>query len=110
MLRAIEEVGQDVEDLTSEGFRQDGRTVRSVLWNLFVVGEAANALPDAVRARAPDVPWRSIRGFRNVLAHEYFGIDLDIVWATATDDLPRLSEALERLLAEAEDDWSLPPP
>jgi len=100
MLGAIEEIESDTAGLTGEAFREDGRTVRSVQWNLLLIGEAANAIPAEVRSRATEVPWDAIRGFRNVLAHEYFGIDVDIVWTTATEDLPELRAALERLLEQ----------
>jgi uncharacterized protein with HEPN domain len=70
--------------------------------HLQIMGEAANALPEEVRALAPDVPWHQIIGMRNVLVHGYFEIDTDIVWDAATRDAPILKAAVEQLLAKLE--------
>src|SRR5574337_1930729 len=56
--------------------------------HLQIVGEAAQGLPDEIRALAPDVPWHKIIGMRNILVHGYFEIDTDIVWDAATRDAP----------------------
>lgn len=66
--------------------------------HLQIIGEAARALPEEVRALAPEIPWPKIIGMRNVLVHGYFEIDSDIVWEAAGRDVPRLKPALERLL------------
>jgi uncharacterized protein with HEPN domain len=59
----------------------------------------ARALPDSIRARAPEVPWAKIIGMRHVLVHDYFGIDTDIVWDVVERDLPGLKRQLADLLA-----------
>ena len=73
------------------------------LRHLQILGEAAAGLPQEVRDLAPDVPWPSIVGMRNVLVHGYFDIDADIVWEAARRDVPALRPALLRLLQELED-------
>ena len=73
------------------------------LRHLQILGEAASGLPQDVRVLAPDVPWPSIVGMRNVLVHGYFDIDADIVWEAARRDVPALRSALQRLLQELED-------
>lgn len=83
-------------------------TVTSLLqvWflrHLQILGEAAAGLPQDVRDLAPDVPWPSIVGMRNVLVHGYFDIDADIVWEAARRDVPALRSALLRLLQELDD-------
>jgi uncharacterized protein with HEPN domain len=72
------------------------------LRHLQIIGEAARALPQHVRALAPDVPWQKIIGMRNVLVHGYFEIDTDIVWDAATRDIPALRPSIERLLRTLE--------
>jgi hypothetical protein len=57
------------------------------------------AIPEKIRALAPDIPWRQIAGMRNVLVHGYFEVDTDLVWDAATRDVPKLKPAIERLLA-----------
>lgn len=66
--------------------------------HLQIIGEAARALPEPLRASAPEVPWSKVIGMRNVLVHDYFGIDTEIVWEAASRELPRLRTAIESLL------------
>ena len=59
-----------------------------------MIGEASSHLPIEVQEQYEDVPWGMIKGIRNILAHEYFGIDLEIVWKTVKEDLPILKKRL----------------
>ena len=68
--------------------------------NLEVIGEATKRIPLDLRARYPDVEWRKIAGLRDVIAHEYFGIDTDILWDVIQDRIPALSADLYQILAE----------
>lgn len=70
--------------------------------HLEIVGESARALPNDVRAMAPDIPWAKIIGMRNVLVHGYFDIDTEIVWDAAHRDIPDLKPAVQRLLETLE--------
>jgi uncharacterized protein with HEPN domain len=71
----------------------------AVMRQLEIIGEAAKRLSGAVRARRSDVPWRQITGMRDVLIHDYMGVDLNEVWGVVTRDLPPLKSAVEDLLA-----------
>lgn len=73
------------------------------LRHLQIIGEAARALPEDVRALAPEIPWSNIVGMRNILVHGYFDIDTDIVWNAATRDVPAIKPAVERLLKTLEE-------
>ena len=87
-----------IADLTFEQFKTDRKTVDAVVRNLEVIGEAAKHLI-AVQDDLPgDIPWADIAGMRNILIHEYFGVDLGIVWQTATGDVPLLRAKLQPLL------------
>jgi len=66
---------------------------------LEIVGEAANRVPEGVRARYPNIPWSQIVALRNRLIHGYNAVDLDILWRIVVQDLPPLATALERILA-----------
>ena len=63
----------------------------------FVIGEAVKQLSNEAKDHQPDVPWRKIAGFRDILIHHYFGIDLDEVWRIIQNELPRLRDAIESL-------------
>lgn len=67
--------------------------------HLQIVGEAARAVPESVRAFAPEIPWREIVGMRSVLVHGYFEVDTGLVWDAVTRDVPQLKPAMEELLA-----------
>ena len=91
-----------VEGQTRDAFLADKRTQQAVILNLIVLGEAATkiaqASPDYVAAH-PAVPWKSLRGMRNRIAHGYFSVDLDIVWDTVETALPALLEQLDEMRA-----------
>lgn len=75
-------------------WQNDEKTVDAVIRNLEVIGEASSHLPIEIQEQYPDVPWSMMKGIRNILAHEYFGVDLEIVWKTVQDDLPILKKRL----------------
>lgn len=72
------------------------------LRHLQIIGEAVRALPEDIRAQAPEISWTNIIGMRNILVHGYFEIDTDIVWNAATRDVPALKPAVEKLLKSLE--------
>lgn len=103
-LRQIIESSRDAVSFTSgmdrESFLADLRTQRAVVMSLMIVGEAAARVisdhADFAEAH-PDIPWRSIRGMRNRIAHGYFDVDLVVVWQTVEVELPTLIDRLEAL-------------
>ena len=103
ILDAVARVEEYVEGLDRKGFTADSKSVDAVVRNLEVIGEAAAHVPDEVRDRYPEIPWREIRAMRNRLSHAYFAVDVDVVWKTARDDLDALVPALRRMLAETDE-------
>ena len=90
-------------DRNRAAFERDELLQTWFLRHLQIIGEAAKALPEEVRALAPDIPWPKMIGMRNVLVHGYFEIDTDIVWDAARRDVPALKPAVERLLQALEE-------
>lgn len=88
-----------VEGMNEAAFRDDRRTIDAVLRNVTVIGEAARNVPEDFRSRFPAVPWQEMADMRNVVVHEYFGVDTGILWHTVTRDVPDLQTALENVLA-----------
>lgn len=76
----------------------DRKTSDAVLYNLVVIGEAAARISGETRARAPEIPWTRIVGLRNLIAHEYFRIDLEVIRAIVVEELDRLDRTAERLI------------
>ncbi len=94
-----------VQGMAREDFQQDKRTQQAVIMSLIIVGEAATKVMDSHADFAqehPQVPWRSMRGMRNRMAHGYFDIDLDMVWNTVQNALPELLRQLSALRPPAD--------
>ena len=73
---------------------------QAVFYNYIILGEASRSIPPEIQALAPEIPWRIIGNLRNVMAHEYFQVNLEIVWQTTPENLPPLKQALQQLLAK----------
>ncbi|HEX5309019.1 MAG TPA: DUF86 domain-containing protein [Solirubrobacteraceae bacterium] len=88
-----------------EAFYADGKTRDAVVRNIEIIGQAAKGVSDTTRELEPDVPWRQMAGMRDKLIHEYFGVDLALVWDVVERDLPdvrpRLEQLVERLASES---------
>ena len=97
---AILDIRSFVHGMSADAFMADKKTVNAVVRSLEVIGEATGKIPTDIRMRYPDVPWDEIIGMRNRLIHEYFGVDLDIVWQTIQDDLAALETAITTMLNE----------
>lgn len=104
IVEAGEAIASYVEGFDPEKFRRDRRTVDAVLRNIAVIGEAARSIPEDIRELRPEVPWVDIADMRNVVVHEYFGVDLEILWRTATVDVPELLQAIRDLASGLADD------
>jgi len=92
-----------VKGLSFEEFCNDRKTYSAVIREFEIIGEAAGNLPDELKRGRPDVEWRDIKDFRNLLIHEYFAVDLEIVWKIIQDDLPILMDAVREMMrAESE--------
>jgi uncharacterized protein with HEPN domain len=94
---AIHKIKTYTEPLDFSGFAADEKTQDAVVRNLEVIGEAARLIPQEVRTSSHHIEWRKIIGLRNLLAHEYFGINLAIVWDVVTTKLDDLNDACEYL-------------
>jgi uncharacterized protein with HEPN domain len=87
-----------VQGLCFEEFRDDRKTYSAVIREFEVIGEAVGKLPENLKGRRPDVEWQDIKDFRNLLTHEYFGVDLEIVWKIIEEDLPVLMDATREIM------------
>ncbi len=86
--------------MSKEAFSEDAKTLDAVVRNLEVIGEAIKKVPEKIRAKHPDVEWKKIAGLRDILIHEYFGIDVEVIWDIVQNKLPILEEKVSRMLAE----------
>lgn len=98
ILDAIAEVGSYLHDVTWEGFLLNSEKRFATIKQLEIIGEACDRITEPVKTAHPEVPWRAIKGFRNISIHEYFGVNTALVWEIAVNDLPGLKlQVLEML-------------
>lgn len=105
-LAHILECAEKIERYTKAGekeFFDDARTQDAVIRNFEIIGEAAKRAPEAYRKKHPEIPWRLMAGFRDVLIHAYEGIDLKRVWRIAQVDLPKVRDAIGKILPPLEE-------
>ncbi|MGH7409937.1 MAG: HepT-like ribonuclease domain-containing protein [Candidatus Methylomirabilis sp.] len=100
ILEAIGKITRYTAGLSLKTFSEDSKTLDAVVRNLEVVGEAIKNVPDGVRLRYPAVDWRRIAGLRDILVHEYFGIDVQIIWDIVTSKLPDLERQIWQILKD----------
>lgn len=81
-------------------FLSDRKTQDAVIRNIEIIGEASKKLGEDRKARHPEIPWRQVGGMRDKLIHEYFGVDLILIWDTVKKDLPGLDRAIKAMLRE----------
>ena len=84
-----------------ESFDRDELVQTWVLHHLQIIGEAVRGLSDEIRSAHPEIPWAQIAAMRNILVHDYFGIDLEEVWTAVVRDLPQLKAKIAAALASA---------
>jgi uncharacterized protein with HEPN domain len=99
ILECIGRIEQYVAGLQLDAFKASQITVDATVRNLEVIGEASRNIPEDVKEAHPELEWAKIVGLRNRVIHEYFGVDLDIIWRIVNDELPALKAKMRELLA-----------
>ena len=95
---SIGEIEKYLAGVSEEAFFADSKTRNAVVRQFEIIGEAVKNLPDDLRSANPETPWKEWAGMRDKLIHEYFGVDVKVVWNTAKNDLPQLKEQINKLL------------
>ncbi len=90
------------KDMKLDQFLKDEKTQFAVIRALEVAGEAAKNIPDTVRNKYPDIPWKEMAGMRDVLIHQYFGVDHSVIWKTIQKDIKEILPIFSGMLEEIE--------
>jgi len=91
-----------IQGLSYETFISDKKTFNAVVRSIEVIGEAVKSIPDSVRSRYPDIPWKEMAGMRDKLIHFYFGVDREAVWLTVKERVPTIRPIFEHILRDLE--------
>jgi len=100
MISSIEKIEKYTQNLAIEDFKNNNMITDAVIRNFEILGEAANHLPIEVTSHFSEIPWLQMKGFRNLLIHEYFGIDTEIVWVTIFKHLSPLKIHSQNILID----------
>ncbi|WP_107667523.1 DUF86 domain-containing protein [Cyanothece sp. BG0011] len=99
ILDAIEQIETYIKE-GKETFYHSKLLQSGVLYQLIIIGEAAGDIDISFRNQYPNIPWKKIIGMRSILAHQYFRIDLDVVWSTVSEHLPSLKKTVQEMLGD----------
>ena len=102
ILQCIELIDEYVEGITKKQFLDSVQLQDSVIRRIEIMGEAVKNIPKQVKDRYPDIAWKEIAGMRDILIHEYFGVDLGLTWKVATKDVRRLKNRISKVKEDFE--------
>jgi uncharacterized protein with HEPN domain len=98
ILEAIQKVRDYTDGLSLKAFTADAKTFDAVIRNLEIIGEAVKQIPEDIRSLRPEVEWKRVGRLRDILIHQYFGVDAQIVWDIVQNKLTPLEQAIRALL------------
>lgn len=89
MFQSMQRIDEYLGDLDFRRFKMSYMVVDAIIRNFEIIGEAAKNIPTEIQEKHPEIPWRKMYGLRNLIAHEYFGIDYEMIWEIAKNNLPQ---------------------
>jgi uncharacterized protein with HEPN domain len=101
LLETLEKISRYTKTYCSaEELFENDRDFDATMMNFIVIGEHVGKLSDQIKSRHPEMNWQKIYGLRNILAHHYFGINVDMIWQIIQDDIPQFKEDLKRMIVK----------
>ena len=96
MFQSMQRIEEYLGDLDFKKFKMTHIVVDAVVRNFEIIGEASRKIPSDIQEEYPEIPWRKMYGLRNLIAHEYFGIDYEMIWEIAKNNLPQNRKDLQK--------------
>jgi uncharacterized protein with HEPN domain len=98
MLQSMERINEYLGNLDFRKFKINYLVVDAIIRNFEIIGEASKNIPNVIQKKYPNIPWRKMYGLRNLIAHEYFGIDYEMIWEIAKNNLPKNRDDLKIMI------------
>lgn len=100
IVQCIEDIKSYTKDVEKEEFFENTQKQDAVVRKIEIIGEAVKNLPESIRKKYPEIPWKSIAGMRDILIHEYFNVDLKYAWKVVKMEIPKLERQIKNLLKD----------
>jgi uncharacterized protein with HEPN domain len=97
ILLCIEKIQEYTKDLTDQDFKNNELIQDAVIRNIEIIGEATKKIAKDLKSQYREIPWKEMSGMRDKLIHDYFGVDVDVVWKTVNEDIPYLKSLIENI-------------
>lgn len=104
IIEVIDDIQNFTENISFKDLESDKKTLYAVIRCLEILGEAVKKIPKNVKERCPDIPWKDMAGMRDVLIHDYFGVDIETIWLTVNEKIPHIKPIVEKMLKELNDE------
>jgi len=102
ILDAVNDIESFVGSMSYEEFIRDRKTLNAVVRSIEIIGEASKNIPDTVKAKYKELPWKQMTGMRDKLIHAYFGVDVETLWKAVKENIPPLKQAIQKILKDLE--------
>lgn len=102
IIDAMMAAGSFIEKMSYDEFIADQKTVYASIRAIQIIGEASKKIPETVRSKYPRIPWREMAGMRDKVTHEYFGVQMKVLWNTLKDDIPPLVDEIRKILLDVD--------